>query len=49
VFVLFTAGRLGLGRTGFGALLALGAGGGLAGALLAKRLVAGRRHRPAIG
>jgi predicted MFS family arabinose efflux permease len=49
VFVLYAEGRLGLGPTGFGALLALGAGGGLAGALLADRLVAGRRHRAAIG
>jgi predicted MFS family arabinose efflux permease len=49
LFVLYTTGRLGLGPTGFGALLALGAGGGLAGALLADRLVAGRRHRAAIG
>ena len=49
VFVLYVEGRLGLGPTGFGALLALGAGGGLAGALLADRLVAGRRHRQAIG
>lgn len=49
VFVLYSEGRLGLGPTGFGALLALGAGGGLAGALLADRLVAGRRHRAAIG
>jgi MFS family permease len=49
VFVLYAKERLGLGPTGFGALLALGAGGGLAGALLADRLVAGRRHRAAIG
>lgn len=49
VFVLYARGRLGLGPTGFGVLLALGAGGGLAGALLADRLVAGRRHRAAIG
>jgi predicted MFS family arabinose efflux permease len=49
VFVLYANGRLGLGPTGFGTLLALGAGGGLAGALLADRLIAGRRHRTAIG
>ncbi|HEY6746656.1 MAG TPA: MFS transporter [Mycobacteriales bacterium] len=49
VLVLYAEARLGLGPTGFGLLLALGAGGGLAGALLADRLVAGRRHRAAIG
>ena len=48
VFVLYTEQRLALGPTGFGALLALGAGGGLAGALLADRLVAGRRHTAVI-
>ena len=48
VFVLYTEGRLGLGPAGFGALLALGAGGGLVGALLADRLVAGRRHKGAV-
>ncbi|MGY1607720.1 MULTISPECIES: MFS transporter [unclassified Geodermatophilus] len=45
VFVLYTGERLGLTAVGFGALLALGAGGGLTGALLAHRLIAGRRHR----
>ncbi|RFU19881.1 MFS transporter [Geodermatophilus marinus] len=45
VFVLYAEARLGLGAVGFGGLLALGAGGGLAGALLADRLVGGRRHR----
>ena len=48
VFVLYTESRLGLGPSGFGALLALGAGGGLAGALLADRAVAGRRHTGAV-
>lgn len=48
VFVLYAEGRLGLGPLGFGALLALGAAGGLAGALLADRAVAGRRHRAVI-
>jgi MFS family permease len=48
VFVLYTEGRLGLGPVGFGALLALGAGGGLTGALLADRLVRGRRHNGAV-
>lgn len=48
VFVLYTDARLGLGPLGFGALLALGAGGGLAGALLADKLVAGRRHKGAV-
>lgn len=49
VFVLYTDGRLGLGPIGFGALLAVGATGGLAGALLADRIVAGHRHRSTIG
>lgn len=49
VLVLYAKARLGLGPTGYGLLLALGAGGGLTGALLADRLVAGRRHRAAIG
>ena len=49
VFVLYTDVRLGLGPLGFGALLALGAAGGLAGALLADRLVAGHRHTAVIG
>ena len=48
VFVLYAEGRLGLGPAGFGALLALGAGGGLTGALLADTLVAGRRHTGAV-
>ena len=48
VFVLYAEQRLGLGPAGFGTLLAMGAGGGLGGALLADRLVAGRRHRVVI-
>jgi MFS family permease len=48
VFVVYAEQRLGLGPAGFGALLALGAGGGLAGALLADRLVGGRRHRAVV-
>lgn len=49
VFVLYADQRLALGPAGFGALLALGSAGGLAGALLADRAVSGRRHRAAIG
>jgi MFS family permease len=49
VFVVYTDQRLGIGATGFGALLALGAGGGLLGALTADRLVNGRRHLPVLG
>lgn len=48
VFVLYTEGPLSLGPLGFGALLALGAAGGLTGALLADKAVAGRRHRAAV-
>jgi Na+/melibiose symporter-like transporter len=48
VFVLYTEVRLGLSPVAFGALLALGAGGGLAGSLSADRLVAGRRHTGAV-
>lgn len=48
VFVLYGEHRLGLGPAGFGALLALGAAGGLAGAVGADRLIAGRRHRGVI-
>lgn len=48
VFVLYSEQRLGLGAVGFGALLATGAAGGLAGALLADRLIAGRRQPPVI-
>lgn len=49
MFVLYAEQRLALGPAGFGALLALGSAGGLAGALLADRVVAGTRHRAAIG
>jgi MFS family permease len=45
IFVLYTGQRLDLGPLGFGALLAVGAAGGLAGAFAADRLVSGRRHR----
>ncbi|SED81843.1 MFS transporter [Jiangella alba] len=45
VFVLYVDVRLGAGALGFGAFLAIGAAGGLAGALLAERLIGGRRHR----
>jgi MFS family permease len=49
VFVLYVEVRLGLGPAGFGALLAVGAAGGLGGALLADRLVGGSRHRRVVG
>lgn len=49
VFVLWTREELDLGPTGFGLLLATGAAGGLAGALLADRAVGGTRHRAVIG
>ena len=45
IFVLFTQQRLDLGPLGFGALLAVGAAGGLTGAFAADRLVSGHRHR----
>jgi MFS family permease len=48
VFVLYTEQFLDLGPTGFGALLAVGAAGGLLGSMLAERAVAGRRHRAVI-
>ena len=48
VFVLYTDSELGLGPAGFGALLASGAGGGLTGALLADKIVGGRRHEAAV-
>lgn len=44
VCVLYTEIRLDLGAIGFGAILATGAAGGLAGALAAERVIAGRRH-----
>lgn len=43
-FVLFAGQRLGLGATGFGVLIAVGAFGGLAGAWSADRLVGDGRH-----
>jgi predicted MFS family arabinose efflux permease len=49
IFVLYVEVRLGLGPAGFGALLAVGAAGGLGGALLADRLVGGSRHRRVVG
>jgi MFS family permease len=45
VLVLYAEVRLGLGPAGFGALLAVGAVGGVVGALLADRLIGERRHR----
>lgn len=49
IFVLYVDVRLGLGPAGFGVLLAVGAAGGLVGALLADRLVGGPRHQRVIG
>jgi MFS family permease len=48
IFVLFSEQRLGLGPSGFGALLAFGALGGLLGAWLAERIVGLDRHGPAL-
>lgn len=45
IFVLYVQVQLGAGPLGFGAYLAIGAGGGLVGALVAERLIGGRRHR----
>ncbi|MFY1649978.1 MFS transporter [Solwaraspora sp. WMMB762] len=45
IFLLYARDVLGVGALGYGLLLSTGAGGGLAGAFLADRLVAGRRHR----
>ncbi|SCL45852.1 Fucose permease [Micromonospora citrea] len=45
IFVLYARDSLGLGALGFGLLLATGAGGGLAGSLVADRLIARFRHR----
>lgn len=45
ILVLYAAGPLGIGATGFGILLAAGALGGLLGSFIVDRLVAGRRHR----
>jgi hypothetical protein len=47
IFVLYVQLHLEAGPFGFGVYLAFGAGGGLAGALLADRLISGRRHRGA--
>ncbi len=49
IFVLFSRDRLDLGSVGFGALLATGAAGGLAGAVFADRAVRGHRHRAVVG
>jgi hypothetical protein len=48
IFVLFSQERLGLGPSGFGALLAVGAAGGLLGAWLAERIIGVDRHGPAL-
>lgn len=48
VFVLYVEERLGLGSSGFGALLACGAVGGLGGALAAERVVGAGRHRAVV-
>jgi hypothetical protein len=48
VFVLYTEVRLNLGAVGFGALLATGAVGGLAGAWGAEHVIGGRRHGPVL-
>ncbi|MER7459824.1 MFS transporter [Micromonospora sp. NPDC126480] len=45
IFVLYARESLGLGALGFGLLLATGAGGGLAGSLLAGRVLGRFRHR----
>lgn len=45
ILVLYAAGPLGIGATGFGILLAAGALGGLLGSVIVDRLVAGHRHR----
>jgi MFS family permease len=48
IFVLFSEQRLGLGPSGFGVLLAVGAAGGLLGASLAERIIGVDRHGPAL-
>lgn len=48
IFVLFSEQRLGLDPSGFGALLAFGAVGGLLGAWLAERIIGVDRHGPAL-
>jgi len=45
VFVLFVNQHLGAGALGFGVYLAIGAGGGLLGAVTTDRLIGGHRHR----
>lgn len=45
VFVLYLDARLDAGALGFGVFLAIGAAGGLTGALLADRLIGRQRHR----
>ncbi|TCP57546.1 putative MFS family arabinose efflux permease [Tamaricihabitans halophyticus] len=45
IFVLYVQDHLYAGPLGFGAYLAVGAAGGLLGALMAERLIAARRHR----
>lgn len=45
VFVLYLDAQLDAGALGFGVFLAIGAAGGLTGALLADRLIGRRRHR----
>ena len=45
IFVLYVRDSLGVGAVGFGLLLATGAAGGVAGSLVADRLIAGDRHR----
>jgi MFS family permease len=49
IFVLYAEQALNLTPSGFGALIAIGAGGGLTGALLADRAVASRGHVSVIG
>lgn len=48
IFVLYSEQRLGLGPSGFGTLLAVGAGGGLLGAWLAEWIIGVDRHGPAL-
>lgn len=49
IFVLYARDELGLGALGFGALLATGAAGGVAGSFVADRAIGGRRHRGVLG
>ena len=48
-FVLYAQQQLGLAPLGFGVLLGTGAVGGVAGSLLADRILAGRHHRAVVG